>query len=71
MIDISAGPCSYGRLESEEGSVGHATVPRLQNLLLPRRRAPSKPEVVENVFCGQISGLIVSAVEHVIAPDVR
>lgn len=71
VIDISAGPCSYGRLETEEGSVGHRTVPRLQHLLLPKRRAAPKPSVVENVFCGQISGLIVSALEHVIAPDVR
>lgn len=71
VIDISAGPCSYGRLESEEGSVGHRTVPRLQNLLVPRRRPVVNPAVVENVFCGQISGTIVSALEHVIAPDVR
>lgn len=71
MIDISAGPCSYGRLESEEGSVGHRTVPRLQHLLVPKRRPVVNPSVVENVFCGQISGTIVSALEHVIAPDVR
>lgn len=72
VIDISAGPCSYGRRESEEGSVGYRTVPRLQHLLLPRRRSPVvHPSVVKGVFCGQISGLIVSAVEHIIAPDVR
>jgi hypothetical protein len=72
VIDISAGPCSYGRRESEEGSVGYRTVPRLQHLLLPRRRSPVvDPSVVKGVFCGQISGLIVSAVEHIIAPDVR
>ncbi|CAK9871609.1 unnamed protein product [Sphagnum jensenii] len=72
VIDISAGPCSYGRRESEEGSVGYRTVPRLQHLLLPRRRSPVvDPSIVKGVFCGQISGLIVSAVEHIIAPDVR
>lgn len=47
-------------------------MPRLQHLLLPRRRSPVvDPSVVKGVFCGQISGLIVSAVEHIIAPDVR
>lgn len=71
MIDISAGPCSYGRLESEEGSVGHRTVPRLEHLLLPKYRPAVNPSVVENVFCGQISRTIVSALEHVIAPDIR
>ncbi|KAG0575716.1 hypothetical protein M758_5G026800 [Ceratodon purpureus] len=71
VIDISAGPCSYGRLETEEGSVGHRTVPRLQHLLVPKRRPVVNPTVVENVFCGQISGTIVSALEHIIAPDVR
>lgn len=71
VIDISAGPCSYGRLESEEGSVGHRTVPRLQHLLLPARSPVVNPSLVEDVFCGQISGTIVSALEHVIAPDVR
>uniref|UniRef100_A0A7I4FQ67 DUF7906 domain-containing protein n=1 Tax=Physcomitrium patens TaxID=3218 RepID=A0A7I4FQ67_PHYPA len=71
VIDISAGPCSYGRLESEEGSVGHRTVPRLEHLLLPKYRPAVNPSVVENVFCGQISRTIVSALEHVIAPDIR
>ena len=72
VIDISSGPCTYGRLESEEGSVGHRTVPRLQHLLLPANPRPAvNPTVVENVFCGQISGIIVSALEHIIAPDVR
>lgn len=72
VIDISAGPCTYGRLESEEGSVGHRTVPRLQHLLLPKRGPVLvNPAVVQSVFCGQISGMIVSALEHVIAPDVR
>eukprot|EP00897_Mesotaenium_endlicherianum_P008756 jgi/Mesen1/7909/ME000420S07051 len=34
VIDLSAGPCTYGQLASEEGSVGPATLPRVRSLVL-------------------------------------
>ncbi|KAA8531214.1 hypothetical protein F0562_005872 [Nyssa sinensis] len=36
VIDLSAGPCTYGKIETEEGSVSSKTLPRLRNLLFPR-----------------------------------
>ncbi|CAM6099683.1 unnamed protein product [Calypogeia fissa] len=73
VIDLSAGPCVYGKVESEEGSVGYRSVPRLQNLLFPRRREikPLAVKDVESSFRGLLSALIISAIEHVISPDVR
>ncbi|BBN07035.1 hypothetical protein MPTK1_4g00410 [Marchantia polymorpha subsp. ruderalis] len=71
VIDLSAGPCVYGKIESDEGSVGYRSIPRLQHLLFPRRRDPVSKKDTEESFRGLLSSLIVSAIEHVISPDVR
>eukprot|EP00250_Pteridium_aquilinum_P008214 c17771_g1_i3 orf=536-2992(-) len=71
VIDLSAGPCVYGRIETEEGSVSYRTVPRLRNLLFPRGRDPVRGLLTQEVFAAQLAGLIATAIEHVIAPDVR
>lgn len=61
----------YGKIETEEGSVGYRTVPRLRNLLFPRGRDPIKGPLTQEIFAAQLAGLIATTIEHVIAPDVR
>lgn len=68
VIDLSAGPCTYGKIETEEGSVSSKTLPRLRNLLFPRG---SIDHSTHDVFIGQLAALISTTIEHVIAPDVR
>ncbi|KAK6160966.1 hypothetical protein DH2020_004347 [Rehmannia glutinosa] len=70
VIDLSAGPCTYGKIETEEGSVNPRTLPRLQNVLFPRSGASSE-QSAHDIFVGQLAAVIATTVEHVIAPDVR
>ncbi|XP_057957341.1 uncharacterized protein LOC131150558 [Malania oleifera] len=71
VIDLSAGPCTYGKIETEEGSVSSKTLPRLQNVMLPRSLGVASVHSTRNIFLGQLAAVISTAVEHVIAPDVR
>ncbi|PIN07775.1 hypothetical protein CDL12_19642 [Handroanthus impetiginosus] len=70
VIDLSAGPCTYGKIETEEGSVNPKTLPRLQNMFGPRSGAGSE-QSAHDIFIGQLAAVIATTVEHVIAPDVR
>lgn len=71
VVDLSAGPCTYGKIETEEGSVSSKTLPRLRNVMFPRGSgAASDPSTHDN-FVGQLAAVIGTTVEHVIAPDVR
>ncbi|KAL3829322.1 hypothetical protein ACJIZ3_018124 [Penstemon smallii] len=70
VIDLSAGPCTYGKIETEEGSVNQKTLPRLQNVLFPKSGVGSE-QSTQDIFVGQIAAVIATTVEHVIAPDVR
>lgn len=70
MIDLSAGPCTYGKIETEEGSVSPRTLPRLQNVLSSRPSSGGEHSA-HDVFVGKLSAAIATTVEHVIAPDVR
>lgn len=70
VVDISAGPCTYGRLETEEGSVSSKTIPRLRNVMYPKGFTADKVTTHDN-FVGQLSALIGIIVEHLVAPDVR
>lgn len=70
VIDLSAGPCTYGKIETEEGSVNPKTLPRLQNVLLPRSGTVSV-QSAPDIFVGQLAAVIATTVEHVVAPDVR
>ncbi|KAI4334990.1 hypothetical protein L6164_013680 [Bauhinia variegata] len=70
VIDLSAGPCTYGKIETEEGSVSFRSLPRLKNVVLPRSTGTADKSS-NDIFLGQLSSLISTTVEHVIAPDVR
>ncbi|KAI3737884.1 hypothetical protein L2E82_27899 [Cichorium intybus] len=70
VVDISAGPCTYGKLETEEGSVSTKTIPRLRNVMFPK--GPTADQfITHDNFVGQLSALIGIIVEHLVAPDVR
>nr|XP_043612887.1 uncharacterized protein LOC122584880 [Erigeron canadensis] len=72
VIDISAGPCTYGKIETEEGSVSSKTLPRLRNAMFPKSSiAANEHATTHDNFVGQLSALIGITVQHVIAPDVR
>nr|GEW22713.1 capsid protein [Tanacetum cinerariifolium] len=70
VVDISAGPCTYGRLETDEGSVSSKTIPRLQNVMSPQGSTADRFTTQDN-FVGQLAALIGIIVEHLVAPDVR
>lgn len=70
MLDISAGPCTYGKIETEEGSVNPKTLPRLQNVVF-RRPGENSERSAHDIFVGKLAAVISTTVEHVIAPDVR
>lgn len=70
VIDLSAGPCTYGKIETEEGSVSYRTIPRLSNLIFPRGSTTASA-TTQDVLMGQLGALIATTIEHVIAPDIR
>ncbi|CAL9113276.1 unnamed protein product [Musa acuminata var. zebrina] len=71
VIDISAGPCTYGKIETEEGSVSYRSLPRLSNLIIPRGLVAASIDSTQAIFMGQLGALISTTIEHVIAPDIR
>ncbi|XP_024030238.1 uncharacterized protein LOC21392607 isoform X2 [Morus notabilis] len=71
VIDLSAGPCTYGKIETEEGSVSPRTLPRLQNVMVSTGLAMITDHITHDTFTGQLASLISTTVEHVIAPDAR
>ncbi|GMY27939.1 phosphatase 2C 42 [Fagus crenata] len=71
VIDLSAGPCTYGKIETEEGSVSSKTLPQLRHVMFPSGLGPASGHSTSGIFIGQLASLISTAVEHVIAPDVR
>lgn len=71
VIDLSAGPCTYGKIEAEEGTVSSRTLPRLRNVMFPRGTGAPSDHPTHDVFIGQLASLVSTTVEHVIAPDVR
>lgn len=72
VIDISAGPCTYGKIETEEGSVSSKTLPRLRNAMFPKSSiSANEHSTTHDNFVGQVAALIGITVQHVIAPDVR
>ncbi|XP_010451464.1 PREDICTED: uncharacterized protein LOC104733595 [Camelina sativa] len=71
VIDLSAGPCTYGKIETEEGSVSPRTVPRIRNIFLPGNVSPVGHQSTTDIFSGQLAALVATTIEHVIAPDVR
>lgn len=73
VIDLSAGPCTYGKIETEEGSISYRTLPRLMSLVFPRGSNYDSISVsaTTDLFMGQLGALISTTIEHVIAPDIR
>ncbi|XP_058757608.1 uncharacterized protein LOC131630884 [Vicia villosa] len=69
VIDLSAGPCTYGKIEAEEGSVSSRTLPRLRNAV--HLSSTTSYRSSNDIFLGQLASLVSTTVEHVIAPDVR
>lgn len=71
VIDLSAGPCTYGKIEAEEGSVSFRSLPRLQSVMRSKSWGTFADQSSHDIFLGQLASLISTTVEHVIAPDVR
>uniref|UniRef100_A0A1D1Z394 Phosphonates import ATP-binding protein PhnC 2 n=1 Tax=Anthurium amnicola TaxID=1678845 RepID=A0A1D1Z394_9ARAE len=71
VIDLSAGPCVYGKIETEEGSVSYRTVPRLWNLIFPGGSLVPSVSSTYDIFMGQLGALVSTTIEYVVAPDVR
>lgn len=71
VIDLSAGPCTYGKIETEEGSVSPRTLPRIRNVVFPKGSGPLRDYTSHDNFMGHMAALVATTVEHVIAPDVR
>lgn len=71
VIDLSAGPCTYGKIETEEGSVSPRTLPRLQHVMFPRGFGLAGAHSTHEFFIGQLASMISTTIEQVIAPDVR
>ncbi|KAJ4912377.1 hypothetical protein Rs2_06998 [Raphanus sativus] len=71
VIDLSAGPCTYGKIETEEGSVSPRTLPRIRNIMLPGEVSHAGHQSTHDIFSGQLAALVATTIEHVIAPDVR
>ncbi|KAL8130179.1 hypothetical protein V2J09_019334 [Rumex salicifolius] len=71
VIDLSAGPCTYGKIETEEGSVSSKSLPRLRNVMFPRGQSAAFNHPNHEIFVGQLGALVATTVEHVIAPDIR
>ncbi|KAL4560178.1 hypothetical protein LXL04_032327 [Taraxacum kok-saghyz] len=69
VADISAGPCTYGKLETEEGSVSSKTIPRLKNVMFPH--GSTDQFTTHDNFVGQLAAFIGIIVEYIVAPDVR
>lgn len=71
VIDLSSGPCTYGKIETEEGSISPKTLPRLRNVMFNRGLSATSYHSSHDVFVGQLGALISTTIEHVVAPDVR
>ncbi|XP_021730361.1 uncharacterized protein LOC110697296 [Chenopodium quinoa] len=70
VIDLSAGPCTYGKIETEEGSISSRTLPRIRNMF-SKELSAAAVHSSHDVFVGQLGAVITTTVEHVLAPDVR
>lgn len=71
VIDLSSGPCTYGKIETEEGSVSPRTLPRVRNVMVPQGLSAFSNHATHDIFVGQVAALVSGTIEHVIAPDVR
>ncbi|TXG71573.1 hypothetical protein EZV62_000152 [Acer yangbiense] len=71
VVDLSSGPCTYGKIETEEGSVSHRTLPRIRNVMFPSGLGARSDRTTHDIFVGQLASLVSATVEHAIAPDVR
>ncbi|KAM3338180.1 hypothetical protein P3S68_031397 [Capsicum galapagoense] len=71
VADLSAGPCTYGKIETEEGSISSRSLPRLRNVVLHRGSGVVTEHAAHDIFVGQLASLVATTIEHIIAPDVR
>ncbi|KAJ8528873.1 hypothetical protein K7X08_030613 [Anisodus acutangulus] len=71
VVDLSAGPCTYGKIETEEGSISSRSLPRLRNVVLHKGSGVVTEHAAHDIFVGQLASLVATTIEHVLAPDVR
>ncbi|XP_059280789.1 uncharacterized protein LOC132034449 isoform X3 [Lycium ferocissimum] len=71
VVDLSAGPCTYGKIETEEGSISSRSLPRLRNVVFHKGSGVVTEHAAHDIFVGQLASLVATTIEHVIAPDVR
>ena len=81
VFDVSAGPCSLGLSHSPEGTVSAASMPQIHAALqggqagrAARAADPAKESehaLYHTHFMAQLGAVLLSAVRHVIAPDLR
>ncbi|KAK8970315.1 hypothetical protein KSP40_PGU003117 [Platanthera guangdongensis] len=71
VIDLSAGPCTYGKIETEEGSVSYRALPRLKNIIFTRGSNAVSVGSTNDLLMGHLGALVSTTIEHVIAPDIR
>ncbi|GMH38389.1 hypothetical protein BSKO_06273 [Bryopsis sp. KO-2023] len=83
VIDVSAGPCKFGPEMTPSGAVSPVTLPRIQAILFeaattltlnhPQEMDSNRMETIKEsrdaIFRGKIAGTLVSAIHHLILPD--
>eukprot|EP00899_Mesostigma_viride_P009408 jgi/Mesvir1/18469/Mv14320-RA.1 len=67
VVDLSAGPCVFGSKKSSPGSVAPSSLPHLYMVPDNIRNSPHQAAL----FQGHLSSVIVQAVQHLFAPDIR
>ncbi|GJP77636.1 hypothetical protein CLOP_g7994 [Closterium sp. NIES-67] len=84
VIDLSAGPITFGHLDEAEGAVVPGTIPRVRSMFLTDEptlssssssaaataHLPARPQS-KDYFSGALADVVSSAVEHLFSPDVR
>ncbi|PUZ58092.1 hypothetical protein GQ55_5G481400 [Panicum hallii var. hallii] len=53
VIDLSAGPRTYGKIETEAGSISYRSMPRLSQIIFPRGLAAPSASSTQDIFIGQ------------------
>jgi len=79
VVDLSAGPCSFGRAQNPQGFVGPLTIPHLSRFLhtmathveqMPEHSRVDQERLESASFRGHLSSLVISSVQQLFAADV-
>lgn len=86
VLDLSAGPATYGPLWCTEGAVGPDSLPRIRPYAIPVGTTPGGATqgasgggrqrgrggaLGSEYLLGALSSVLVSATEHLLSPDIR